>query len=93
MNTKDILDAIGAASGMDSLSKVTIVHGYRDGVGKVVIELHDRGEADPLRYSVHAYTLDLPERRTTNSNAEADLDTAIATTHWDALMPRRALFG
>lgn len=81
-NVKSVLDQIRKASDMASLSQVTMVHGYLETVGKVEIQIHDRGEDDDLRYSIHARTLDLEKPKTANSNAEADLETAIATTHW-----------
>lgn len=81
-NVGTVIDQIRKASDIASLSQVTIFHGYLETVGKVEIEVHDRGEDDDLRYSIHAKTLDLPKQKTANSHAEADLETAIATTHW-----------
>lgn len=84
-NVAQTLEQISKATGMDGLSQVTMVHGYLDQVGKVEIEIHDRGEDDDLRYAVVARTLDLPVQKSATGNPEADLDTAIALVHWGDL--------
>lgn len=81
------IDWIRKNSDLTDLTQVTYFEGYLETVGKVVVEVHDRGEDDQLRYTIHARTVDLPVKKTANSNAEADLEVAIATTNWQDLRP------
>lgn len=85
-NLKDVIKQIEEASKISEVAQETRLTGFLDGV-EVAITIRDRGENDPLRWSVWAETLDVEPTRTAGSNPGADLSTVIATTHWYQLLP------
>lgn len=84
-NQTPIMDMIKKYGQFTDVSEVKYFEGFLDNVGKVIIEVHDRGPDDDLRYAVVARTVDLEKERTATGNPAADLDVVMATVHWDQL--------
>lgn len=73
----EIINAIKKNSPLTEPYHVTTFRSELEGVGRVEVEIHDRGEDDNLRYGVVARTLDLDTPLSEASNAEESIEDAV----------------